>query len=70
MSRNLLAEWMERHEQRQVDFAARVGVSQEQISRYVNGKSSPGRRAALAIERETSGEVPASSWDALEDDAA
>lgn len=60
---NALAQWMKDSDETQADFAQRIGVSQEQVSRYVNGKSRPGRKAANAIARETNGAVPADYWD-------
>jgi transcriptional regulator with XRE-family HTH domain len=58
-----LAEWMEKAGVSQAALAARVGISQGQVSRLVAGRRSPGRRVALALERETGGEVKAASWD-------
>ena len=47
----------------QLEFAARSGVPQCQISLYVTGKRKPGRRNAEAIERATAGKVPVAAWD-------
>ena len=47
---------------RQADFAARIGVSQGTISRLASGHGVPSLLLAIGIERETGGEVPASSW--------
>lgn len=47
---------------RQEDFARQVGVSQGTISKIERGSAKPGLELAVAIERVTSGAVPASSW--------
>lgn len=57
-----LASYLDRADIRQADFAARVGASQGAISRLSQGKYAPSMKLAVAIERETNGEVPVSSW--------
>lgn len=44
------------------EFAARIGVSEPHLSRLRRGGSAPSLEIAFKIERETDGEVPASSW--------
>ncbi len=59
---NLLATWLEEHDVSQDVFADKIGVTQGYISRLVNGERIPGGAIAIAIEKETGGDVPAASW--------
>lgn len=58
-----LGEWLEKNDVGQAEFAVRIEVTQSQVSRLVNGRRRPGRRVALAIQRETAGAISADSWD-------
>ena len=60
---NKLHEYMQRHHLSQREFAERIGTTQPVINRFARGKVIPGRRLALAIERETGGAVTVASWD-------
>lgn len=44
-------------------FADRVGASPASLSRIINLGYAPSLKLALAIEKETKGEVPITSWD-------
>jgi len=46
----------------QRELADDVGVDQSVISRFERGQARPRLSVAVAIERATGGEVPASSW--------
>lgn len=46
----------------QVAFSAKSGVPQSQLSLYLSGKRRPGYDNRIAIEKATSGRVPANSW--------
>ncbi|WP_298494543.1 helix-turn-helix transcriptional regulator [uncultured Maritimibacter sp.] len=46
----------------QKGMAVRLGISRGYMSEIVNGDKTPGLELAFAIERETAGAVPASSW--------
>ncbi len=51
-----LSEWLTKADLRQEDFGKRVGLSQGRISQIVK-EGTTSLRTALAIERETDGEV-------------
>jgi DNA-binding transcriptional regulator YdaS (Cro superfamily) len=59
-----LGAWLTRNDVGQAEFAARIGISQGQVSRLVSGAR--GRRIsaslAQAIDEATGGQVPVSSW--------
>lgn len=57
-----LADYLTRTGTTQENFALRVGARQATISRLANRTIRPSLELAVAIERETKGEVPASSW--------
>lgn len=64
----LLAIWMAKRKQtdRGLNWKAlahRLGCSANGLSFWLNRRRTPNRRFAVAIERVTNGEVPASSWD-------
>lgn len=44
------------------EFAAKVGADRTRIHRCMKGERRPGLDLAIAIERETKGEVPVESW--------
>jgi DNA-binding transcriptional regulator YdaS (Cro superfamily) len=46
----------------QVNFAARIGISQSALSKMCSGAITPRLQTALAIERETGGAVSVSTW--------
>ncbi|MEC7763356.1 MAG: helix-turn-helix transcriptional regulator [Pseudomonadota bacterium] len=46
----------------QSQLANAIGISRAYMSEIVNGSKVPSLTLAFAIERETSGAVPASSW--------
>lgn len=54
--------WLAHNGLSQRAFAERVGAHYTIISRVVGGKMTPTLELAVRIERETNGEVPASSW--------
>lgn len=43
-------------------FAAKLGVRQSEVSRWLSGLRVPGGELAFAIQRITGGKVPAESW--------
>lgn len=43
-------------------FADAVGCTQSMISQLLTGRKKPGLDLAYAIERETAGQVPVTSW--------
>lgn len=49
----------------QADFAARIGIKPPHMSLILSGARRPGIVVASAIERETGGQVPASSWGSI-----
>lgn len=57
-----LRAYLDRHDIRQADFAGRIGSTQGMVSRLITGAVLPSLKMAIAIERETGGEVPANSW--------
>lgn len=61
---NPLADYLSRHQITHQAFATRIGVHQSTVTRLCDEKASmlPGIGTALAIERETSGEVKTSAW--------
>lgn len=61
-SMNLLRAYLTENRIRQEDFAVSVGSTQATISKLASGGVRPGLDLAVAIERATGGEVPASSW--------
>jgi 3,4-dihydroxy 2-butanone 4-phosphate synthase/GTP cyclohydrolase II len=52
-----LRDWLEKNRVSRADFAKRVGVSDVQITRIINGDRQASLKLALAIERETGGIV-------------
>ncbi len=52
-----LRDWLEKNRVSRADFAKRVGVSDVQITRVINGDRQASLKLALAIERETGGIV-------------
>lgn len=62
MGMSKLALFLQHHGIRQSVFAGRVGTSQATVSKLVNGDVLPSLSLAVRIERETHGEVPATSW--------
>lgn len=44
------------------EWAQAFGISEPHLSRILSGQKLPSLRLAVAIERKTSGAVPASSW--------
>ncbi len=52
--------------QRQADAARAFGISQSYLSEIASGQKRPSLDTAFRIERKTGGEVPASSWVAVE----
>lgn len=59
---NALATYLKVKSLRQHDFAGRVGATQSTISKLSAGEVKPSLELAIAIERATSGAVPATSW--------
>ena len=55
-----LHEYLEANNLTQVEFAARVGRTQGAVSQWLLGKTLISAESAIAIERATSGAVPAS----------
>jgi DNA-binding transcriptional regulator YdaS (Cro superfamily) len=55
---------------KQVDLAARLGIKPAHMSLIVNGDRRPSLDIAVGIERETGGQVPASSWVSSEREAS
>jgi DNA-binding XRE family transcriptional regulator len=43
-------------------FAQKIGVSEQVLSRWIMGKAIPGIKVALAIEKETGGQVSCEDW--------
>lgn len=58
---NHLAKHLKSINQTQRDFAAKLGVRDATVSAWVNGKR-PSFDLAIAIERETNGNVPVTCW--------
>lgn len=59
----LLKQYIEGHpEITQAELARRIGHDRSNFNRIVNGSAKPTLDVAVAIERETAGAVPASSW--------
>lgn len=60
---SLLRKYLDQSRQSQDAFAERVGVTQGRIAQLINDDGArPSLSLAMAIERETSGVVPAKSW--------
>lgn len=57
-----LAAFLTRTNQRQSDFAKRIGVDQATVSRLARRTHKPSLELAIRIERETDGQVPAVCW--------
>jgi plasmid maintenance system antidote protein VapI len=57
-----LTEWMATKGHSQAAAGALFGVPSGTVCRWVTGQRTPTLRMALAIEKATSGAVPASSW--------
>lgn len=57
-----LSEYLSANSISQVRFAALIGVKQATVSRLARGSFVPSLDLAVRIERETAGQVPASSW--------
>jgi DNA-binding transcriptional regulator YdaS (Cro superfamily) len=60
--KKLLSTYLSRLDLSYAAFARLVGADRARIQRCATGKRSPGLQLALAIERETEGQVPASAW--------
>lgn len=58
----LLARYLKRTGRSGSELATALGVSKASVSLWLRGLETPNRENAFAIERETGGEVPASSW--------
>lgn len=66
-----LSDYLKNNQILQQDFARRIGATQATVSRLAKQSIMPSLTLAVAIERETNGAVPASSWVTLsESDAA
>lgn len=57
-----LSDYLKNNRILQQDFARRIGATQATVSRLAKHAMKPSLTLAVAIERETDGEVPASSW--------
>lgn len=57
-----LSDYLKTNQILQQDFARRIGATQATVSRLAKHLIMPSLTLAVAIERETNGEVPASSW--------
>lgn len=57
-----LRDFLTRTGTNQADFAKRVGTNQAVISRLTRNEVRPTLKLAVAIERETGGEIKAASW--------
>jgi transcriptional regulator with XRE-family HTH domain len=57
-----LKEWRVAEGLTQAEFGRQLGVSQDQLSRWEGGATTPRVRILFDIERLTSGAVPASAW--------
>lgn len=57
-----LADYLKRHNLKQAEFADRIGIRQSTISKLCTGATGISLQTAALIERETGGEIPASSW--------
>jgi transcriptional regulator with XRE-family HTH domain len=57
-----LVRFLETSKTSQTDFATKAGLLASMISHYCNGSRRPGLDAALAIEKASGGEVPATVW--------
>lgn len=57
-----LGNYLKKTQITQADFGRQIGLTQSAISRLVAGDALPSIKTAVDIERETGGEVPASSW--------
>lgn len=58
----LLGKYLRKRGARQVDFAREHGFHAPMVSQWSTGERRPGLALALAIEKATEGEVPASYW--------
>lgn len=57
-----LSDYLKSNQILQQDFAKRIGATQATVSRLAKHSIMPSLTLAVAIERETNGAVPASSW--------
>lgn len=57
-----LSDYLKSNQILQQDFARRIGATQATVSRLAKHAMMPSLTLAVAIERETNGAVPASSW--------
>lgn len=57
-----LQDYLARLNLKQSAFAERVGATQATVSKLATGQMRPSLELAVAIERETQGQVPAVSW--------
>lgn len=57
-----LSDYLKANQILQQDFAKRIGATQGTVSRLAKQAMVPSLALAVAIERETNGAVPASSW--------
>lgn len=62
MAENKLRQWLEQTKTTQLQLAELTGISQTQLTKYVNGLVQPGIDNAAAIEKATGGAVTFSSW--------
>jgi transcriptional regulator with XRE-family HTH domain len=61
-----LTKWREDKKLTQSELAAKWGVSQPFLSQIENGSRSPNLKLAAVIERDTDGDLTATSWVTLE----
>lgn len=57
-----LAAYIERQGIRPGEFASRAGLHPSSVSLWMHAKRRPGLDHAMAIEKATNGEIPASYW--------
>ena len=60
-----LADYMDRHQIGDADFAARIGKERSVVNRLRRGNVRPTLDVAAQIEKETNGEVPMQAWVAI-----
>lgn len=61
-SREALADHIRAKGMKKREYAAQVGVREDQLSRWLNGRVRPERGMRLYIETITEGAVPAEGW--------
>lgn len=69
MPHNKLRQWLEQTKTTQLRLAELTGISQTQITKYVNGLVMPGIHNARLIRTATGGAVSVESWDDKPDTA-